>query len=110
MVVKINDKFTCSSDAIYGDATEKTGAPMSGAAMGGHSHGGSEKPKTANEAAVKTISSMTTCTGPFDVKKGDTMTLTAVYDLSAHPLRVSANGAKAADVMGMLGVSFAANK
>jgi hypothetical protein len=113
MVVRINDKFACESKAVYGAATEKTGG-MGGAAMG-HSHGKSggaasvSKPKD-DGVAIKTITTMTPCVGPFKVKKGDTMTLTAEYDLSAHPLRVTANGVKAADVMGMLGVSFAADQ
>lgn len=52
---------------------------------------------------------MTSCkAAPITVKKGDTMRLVGEYDLSKHPLRESAGGAKAADVMSMLGVSFAA--
>jgi len=56
---------------------------------------------------MKTISDMTTCVGPFPVKKGDYVTLVAQYDLKKHPLRTSASGAAAADVMGMMGITFA---
>jgi hypothetical protein len=100
----INEKFVCSSDAVYGT---RTGG--SDSAMGGHSHGGAAT-TGKDAAAMKTIASMTACKGPFAVKKGDTMKLVAEYDLSKHPLRESAGGSKAADVMGMLGVSFSADK
>jgi hypothetical protein len=100
----LNDKFTCASNALYGDKAE-SGAGMGGAAMaGGHSHGGDEK-----GSSIKTISSMSACKGPYPVKKGDTMKLVAEYDLSKHPLRSTAGG-KAADVMGMMGISFSASK
>jgi hypothetical protein len=73
----------------------------------GHSHGGSSGGKSS--ASIKTISSMTPCVGPYPVKKGDTMKLIAEYDLSKHPLRSTGSG-KAADVMGMMGISFSAKK
>jgi hypothetical protein len=38
------------------------------------------------------------------------MKLVAEHDLSKHPLRPSASSGKAADVMGMMGVSIAADK
>jgi hypothetical protein len=97
VVLHINDKFVCASDAVYG---EKTGDDS---AMDGHSHGGSSG--GASSSAIKTISGMTPCVGPFPVKKGDTMKLIAEYDLSRHPLRATSAG-KAADVMGMMGISF----
>lgn len=100
----INDKFVCSSEAVYGDRSDSESA-----GMGGHSHGGKGGMESSS-ANIKTISSMTTCKGPYPVKKGDTMKLTAEYDLHKHPLRQSASGGKAADVMGMMGVSFAADK
>jgi hypothetical protein len=102
----INDKHVCSSDAVYGMRTDAD-------AMGGHGHpesGGKNSAPAAPAAAIKTISSMTICTGPIPVKKGDSMKLIAEYDLSKHPLRQSSSGAKAADVMGMMGVAFAAAK
>lgn len=96
----LNGKHTCSSMAVYGDADEKKG----------HGHGGKGMAMKRDSAeSIKTITSMTTCNGPFNIKKGDSMVLNAQYDLSKHPLRVAANGAKAADVMGMLGVSFSPN-
>lgn len=125
MDMSLNGEFLCRSEAIYGEATSEAGA------MGGHSHGETKAAPGAGGAAggmagmghskraqldapksdvpvIKTITGMSTCKGPFDVKKGDTLTLAAVYDLKAHPLRVSLSGSKAADVMGMWGVSFSA--
>jgi hypothetical protein len=104
----INDKYACESDAVYGVRAATEGGDK-GAAMSGHSHAGASMDSDVNPA-IKTISSMTPCKGPMSVKKGDTMKLVAEYDLSKHPLRKSASGGKAADVMGMLGVSFAADK
>jgi hypothetical protein len=99
----INDRYVCSSEAIYGTRSE------SGSGMGSHGHESMGEMESSS-ANIKTISSMTMCKGPIPVKKGDTMKMTAEYDLSKHPLRQSVGGGKAADVMGMLGVSFAANK
>jgi hypothetical protein len=116
VVMYLNDKFACASDAVYGVKGEGEGGMM------GHAHGdeGGKGAKGAKAAApksgggatssIKTISSMTACQGPFTVKKGDSMKLVAVYDLSKHPLRTSAGGTKQADVMGMMGVSFTASK
>jgi len=101
VLMYINDKFACTSDAIYG---EKTG---SDSGMGGHSH--TSSPGGAATSSIKTISAMTPCIGPFPVKKGDTMKLIAEYDLSKHPLRTTSSG-KAADVMGMMGIYFSAKK
>jgi hypothetical protein len=99
----LNDKFTCASNAIYSDKSKSSGGM--GGMGGGKSQGGGGK----NSANIKTISSMTACRGPYPVKKGDTMKLVAEYDLSKHPLRSTGSG-KAADVMGMMGVSFSAAK
>jgi hypothetical protein len=118
MDMELNGKPLCTSEAVYGDSTEP-------AEMGGHSHdatGGAAgmagmtdmgaAPKAAAEpkpsVAIKTITSMTTCKGPFDIKKGDKLKMAAVYDLKKHPLRVSLSGSKASDVMGMWGISFSA--
>jgi len=102
----INNKYVCSSEAIYGTRGE-AGSSMAG----GHGHGGAAKgQKQETDASIKTIASMTACKGPIAVKKGDTMKLNAQYDLSKHPLRTSVGGGKAADVMGMLALSFAADK
>jgi hypothetical protein len=105
----LNDKFTCTSNAIYGDKSE------SSTEMGGHSHadgGGKQGSSGAKKSSsgIKTISSMTPCGGPYPVKKGDTLKLIAEYNLAKHPLRQTANGGKAADVMGMMGISFSASK
>ena len=105
MSLFLNDKFTCASNAVYGDKSD-SGAGMGGAAMAsGHGHGGEGQASTG----IKTISMMTPCKGPYPVKKGDTMKLVAEYDLAKHPLRSTGSG-KAADVMGMMGISFSASK
>ena len=95
----INDKFKCSSKATYGSRSATDDQP------GGHSHGSIDK-----DGSIKTISGMSNCWGPFPVKKGDYMTAVAEYDLKKHPLRKTASGGKAADVMGLLTVSFTADK
>lgn len=124
MDMTLNGEFLCSSEAIYGETTDsseksghshgdKSAAPAAGGAMAGMAGMGHSKravldaPKSGSPA-IKTITGMTTCKGPFEVKKGDTLSMAAVYDLKAHPLRVSLSGSKAADVMGMWGISFAA--
>jgi len=114
----LNDKFTCASNAVYGDRATDSPAMMSagGAGGSGHSHGGSSGAaapagkSAGGGGAIKTISLMTPCKGPFPVKKGDTMKLIAEYDLVKHPLRALEGGGKAADVMGMMGISFSAGK
>jgi len=92
----INNKYKCSSKASY--------ATRSGS-EGGMSHGITEK-----DGSIKTISGMSTCWGDWPVKKGDYLTGTAEYDLRKHPLRNTAGGGKAADVMGLLTVSFTADR
>jgi len=96
----INGKYKCHSDALYGDKS-KSDHGMGG--MGGSGSGG----KSAT--GIKTISEMTSCKGPFPVKKGDTLKLVAQYDLKEHPLRTTGSG-KAADVMAMMGISFTKKK
>jgi hypothetical protein len=103
--VFINNKYTCSSNAIYGKAEESTES------MGGKGHAhGNMKSQSDGPAAIKTITDMTSCVGPIAVKKGDTMVLNAQYDLTKHPLRESVGGTKAADVMGMMALAFMADK
>lgn len=106
MSMYINDKFACKSDAVYGVKDPSADGAMEG--MAGHSHGGAAAPAGAPQSAtgIKTISSMTTCNGPFPVKKGSTLKLVAEYNLAKHPLRDTGNGKGAADVMGMMGISF----
>jgi hypothetical protein len=113
MEMYLNNKFLCASDAIYGSRgeSEEHGHPAMSAEISSSPKGGSppsQAPpaKESSDASIKTISSMTTCWGPFPVKKGDTLTLSAIYDLSKHPLRTSLSGSKQADVMGMWGLSF----
>jgi hypothetical protein len=101
----LNNKFVCASNAVYGDKAENNGGGM----MGGGKSGGSKAPAGKAAASIKTISSMTSCVGPYPVKKGNTLKLVAEYDLIKHPLRSTGSG-KAADVMGMMGISFSAAK
>ena len=88
----INDKYTCSSSAIYGTRNEG-GAMGAMGEMGGHSHGGSKgmakrnpQAPAAQKQEILTVASMSDCEGPFKVKKGDSVTLKAEYDLKKHPL------------------------
>jgi len=122
MHMYINDKYTCSSLAEYGYRNEDaagnkdTMAGMSHGgkdAMAGMGHGGKGKSAWVNDgpgghggAGILTVASMGHCSGPYKVKKGDYITLKAEYDLKKHPLRVASNGAKAADVMGMMGILY----
>jgi hypothetical protein len=62
----INNKFVCSSKAVYGGST------------------GTLTDK--NGKAWETISEVTSCAGPIAVKKGDYMSMIAEYDLAKHPL------------------------
>jgi len=108
----LNDKMTCASNAIYGDRAADSPGMGGSSTSGGHSHaGGSGMAGGKSTESIKTISGMTACIGPYPVKKGDTMKLIAEYDLTKHPLRSTGpGGGKAADVMGMMGVSFSAKK
>jgi len=81
----INEKYQCSSKAIYGGAGATT---------------------KVNEKEWATISRMSYCEGPIAVKKGDTLSMTAQYDLKRHPLRESADGHAASGVMGMFAIVF----
>jgi len=94
--VFINNQYKCSSKASYGTRS---------ASEGGMSHGTQDK-----DGSIKTIAGMSTCWGDWHVKKGDYLTGVAEYDLKKHPLRKTAGGGKAADVMGLLTVSFTADK
>jgi len=100
----INDKFICASNAVYGDRAGESPA-MAGKEGASHGHGA----EAQGGAGIKTISFMSPCKGPYPVKKGDSMKLIAEYDLVKHPLRSTGSG-KAADVMGMMGITFSAKK
>lgn len=69
----INGKPACVSKATYGTSIS-----------------GSE---------IKTINSMSMCTDPISVKKGDNLSMEVVYDLKKYPLRKSASGQEAHGVM-----------
>jgi hypothetical protein len=64
---KINNKALCTSKAMYGGEGHTT---------------------TINGKTWETINEMTSCDGPFPVKKGDKLSFGGVYDLKAHPLYV----------------------
>jgi len=81
MVMYINGKFACESKAVYGGAK-----------------------------GPNAIDSMSLCTTKgIPVKKGDTMTMVAKYDVSKHPVRHETHGMGGgmADVMGMFDIIFA---
>jgi len=87
MYMRITGKnaFNCVSKATYG----------------GKLHGSS----------AETISDMTDCNpGPVKVSVGDTMYMTAEYDIKAHPLRASAGGGGEGGSMGMFRVIFAPDR
>lgn len=84
----INNKYVCSSKAVYGGKT------------------GTLTDKEGKSWA--TISEMTSCPGPIPVKEGDYMTMVAEYDLKKHPLRKTATGGMA-ETMGMLNLIFSGN-
>jgi hypothetical protein len=63
--IKINDKMACNSRALYG----------------GPGHVG----KTSEGNPWETIGNMVTCPEGLVVKKGDKISITANYDLDAHP-------------------------
>jgi hypothetical protein len=65
MDLYINDKYTCSSNAVYGG---ETGTSIQ------------------NGKKWETISGMTLCPGPIKIKKDDFMAMTARYDQTLHPL------------------------
>jgi len=59
MVLYINGKEVCTSNAVYGKGGESTG---------------------------DTITNMSNCEKNIPVKKGDVLTMNSVYDLKTHPL------------------------
>ncbi|KAF1817145.1 hypothetical protein P152DRAFT_9558 [Eremomyces bilateralis CBS 781.70] len=65
MILLVNDKEVCTSKATYGGASGTM---------------------ELNGEKWETISNMTRCAEPIPVKKGDYITMTAVYDLKLHPL------------------------
>jgi len=61
----VNDKLVCSSNATYG-------GDSSTAVVGGKEW--------------QTITKMSECFNPVQVKKGDIIKVSALYDTKAHPL------------------------
>jgi hypothetical protein len=59
--------------------------------------------------------SMTACGDPYEVKKGDWITLTSIYDIPKHPMRPGVNNQHTHatnslgmnDLMGIFAVTFA---
>jgi hypothetical protein len=86
MFMRISGKnsYSCVSRATYGGVVRGTNA--------------------------KTISDMSDCnTKPWRVEAGDSMTMTAEYDLKSHPLRGTTSGGEGG-VMGMFRIIFAPDK
>jgi hypothetical protein len=65
LVVRINGKEMCDSQAIYG--------------------GSAATAKMEDGRVWETINHMTRCINPILVKKGDNMTIEANYDFAKHP-------------------------
>jgi hypothetical protein len=63
--VQINGKSACKSEAVYGGQSSST---------------------ELNGKKWDTISDMTPCYGPYQIKKGDTLSFDVLYDLKARPL------------------------
>ncbi|QDS68679.1 hypothetical protein FKW77_002226 [Venturia effusa] len=82
IALKINDELACDSQAIYG----------------GKGHVG----KNADGKMWETIGDMKTCPGGVVVKKGDKISMTANYDLMAHPAREGGHGGMLGDSLGKL--------
>jgi hypothetical protein len=56
----------------------------------------------------KTVSEMSECVDPVKVKKGDSVTIDAQYDLELHPARKYIGGGMAEE-MGLMSFLFATN-
>lgn len=101
VVAKVNGKPVCESKAVYGgpDAT-------SGGGMEGHMRSITDPGPHESGGKWETISEMSQCYGPIEVKKGDTYELEANYDTVLHPTRHQPKGGEAE--MMALGVAFMA--
>jgi len=86
IVLKLNDRVICDSQAVYGgDGSETVGA---------------------DGKKWMTISAMTECNKPIEVKKGDVIVTEAIYDTDLHPLRQAAHGHGDGESMGTFFVNF----
>jgi len=86
LVVKINGKDKCDSQAIYG--------------------GASATAKMEDGRVWQTISRMTHCIDPFPIKRGDNITVEANYDFVKHPSRKQNGGMSDAEQMGIAFMAF----
>ncbi|KAE9991312.1 hypothetical protein EG327_000153 [Venturia inaequalis] len=80
--LKVNDELACNSLAVYG----------------GKGHVG----KNADGKVWETIGDMKTCPEGVVVKKGDRISMSASYDLAAHPAREGGHGGMLGDGLGKL--------
>ncbi|KAF1811598.1 hypothetical protein P152DRAFT_483041 [Eremomyces bilateralis CBS 781.70] len=92
MVLFLNDKEVCTSEAIYGGAGGTT---------------------TINGKEWEMLNGMSQCSNSIAVKAGDYISMEAFYDLAKHPLREDQGGAGHDDghslgIMGMFSLSYAA--
>jgi len=101
VVAKVNGKQVCESKAVYGGADATLGG-----GMGGHMRSISDGGPHESNGKWETISEMSQCYGPIQIKKGDTFELEAFYDTVLHPVRHQSNGGEAE--MMALGVTFMA--
>lgn len=93
MLLTLNDKIICDSQAKYGLDSRQTG------------------PLAPNGKQWQVITEMSQCTSPVPVKKGDILQMRSNYDNGLHPPRMVADGHSGdADEMGVFFISFAAKK
>ncbi|KAF2435217.1 hypothetical protein EJ08DRAFT_656841 [Tothia fuscella] len=84
---KINGKTICDSKAIYG---------------------GEKGTFKSGDEVWETVSGTSECHEPFKVQKGDSVTISAHYDLVKHPARKHVGGGMAEE-MGIMSFNFATN-
>jgi hypothetical protein len=77
----LNGKVACLSQATY-SANAEDGH---GHGMGGSMGGGKGKGMSKRQIAGETLASISKCTKPVPVKKGDKLKVKANFDLNKHP-------------------------
>jgi hypothetical protein len=102
VVAKVNGMVVCESKATYGGADATAGG------MGGHMRTVADPGPHEGGGGWETISEMSQCYGPIEVKKSDLYELEANYDTVLHPTRHQVGGGEAE--MMALGVAFMAVK
>ncbi|KAF2433289.1 hypothetical protein EJ08DRAFT_73804 [Tothia fuscella] len=89
----LNDKLICKSDTVYG-----------GSKVTFNREGGEK---------WESVSHMTPCEEPVQIKTGDVLRMTTYYDLDAHPIRQAhshGQGSDEGEAMGMFSLFLAENE